>query len=105
MTVRKARMAATALLVLLVAAILWAVPRENFVAALRALWVSPWGRVTLFDLYAGLAVVAGYIGYVEPRKAVAVVWIIALLCLGNVATLAYVLSRLARVSPVTSRTP
>ena len=47
-----------------------------------------WGRVTLIDLYVGLALFGGWI-VLRERSVVALPWLIALVFLGNLATAFY----------------
>jgi hypothetical protein len=49
-----------------------------------------WGRVLLLDVYAGIALFAGWIAWRETRTAAAV-WIAALVLLGNVVACVYLL--------------
>ena len=84
------------LLGLLVAAILIASSHGNILAGLRHLIADPWGVVTLLDLGIGLLFVAVWLALVEPSPRRAVAWIVALLLLGNVITLVYLLSRTCR---------
>ncbi len=84
------------LLGLLVAAILIASSHGNILAGLRHLIADPWGVVTLLDLGVGLLFVAVWLALVEPNPRRAVAWIVALLLLGNVVTLVYLLSRTCR---------
>jgi hypothetical protein len=66
-----------------------------FVAGPR-LAADAWGWVTILDLYLGFLVFGGYLAARE-RSAVRVApWLVALLCLGNLAAAAYVLSALHR---------
>ena len=81
------------LLGLLVAAILIASSHGNVLAGLRHVIADPWGVVTLLDLGVGLLFVAVWLALVEPNPWRAAAWIIALLLLGNVITLVYLLSR------------
>ena len=55
------------------------------------LWAIPWGRVSVIDVYAGLAVVAAVVIARERRPARWVPWVLALAVLGNLATAVYVL--------------
>ena len=50
----------------------------------------PWGRALLIDIYAGMALFAGWIAWREPR-ARAAAWIAALLVVGNVVACAFLL--------------
>ncbi|MBK7405984.1 MAG: DUF1475 family protein [Phycisphaerales bacterium] len=59
-------------------------------AGLRCTVDTRWGVTTMVDLYAGLAVVGVWISWRERRLWRAVVWLLALGLLGNLATLAYV---------------
>ena len=52
--------------------------------------------VTLLDLGVGLLFVTVWLALVEPSPRRAVAWIVALLLLGNVVTLVYLLSRTCR---------
>ena len=49
-----------------------------------------WGRVTLIDLYVGLALFGGWI-VLRERNASAVPWLVALIFLGNLASALYAL--------------
>lgn len=85
------------LLGLLVNAILVASHHSNVLVGLRHLVADPWGVVTLLDLGVGLLFVAVWLALVEPNPWRAAAWIIALFVLGNVVTLAFLLSRTCRV--------
>ncbi len=75
---------------------------EPFWASLRAIASSRWGMVTLFDLGIGLAFVGTWIAMMERRVWPTIGWLICLLCVGNLATVAYLLVRLRRVDAVTA---
>lgn len=85
------------LLGLLVTAILVASNHSNVLVGLRQLVADPWGVVTLLDLGVGLLFVAVWLALVEPNPWRAAAWIVALFVLGNVVTLAFLLSRTCRV--------
>lgn len=87
-----AGMAAAGLIVLL-SLVLIAAREASVAEGFRVVLAEWWGVVAIVDLYFGLLVVAGWISIVEQRKAAAFVWLVALLCLGNIATMAYVLLR------------
>lgn len=81
------------LLGLLAAAILIASGHSNVLVGLRYVIADPWGVTTLLDLGVGLLFVAVWLAVVEPKPWRAAAWIAALLILGNMVTLAYLLSR------------
>jgi hypothetical protein len=60
--------------------------------------------VTLLDLYIGFAIVAAAIYAAESGKPVAVLWIVAILFLGNLITLIWLIQRILR-SPSASLVP
>lgn len=49
-----------------------------------------WGRVTLIDLYVGVALFAAFVVWRERRVGSAVAWIASFVVLGNLATALYV---------------
>jgi hypothetical protein len=75
----------------------WAGSQLNLIDSLRSIAADPWGAVTLLDLYTGLLVFATWIFCVERSKGVAMLWTLALLGLGNFATVAYLFIRTFRV--------
>ncbi len=81
------------LLGLLLAAIIVANGQVDVLEGLKRVLAEPWGVVTLLDLSVGLLFVAGWITVIEPRPLYAAVWIIALLVLGNIVTLIFLLWR------------
>lgn len=48
-----------------------------------------WGRVLLVDVYLGFALFGAWIGWRERMTFAAMIWIVALLCLGNIVACAY----------------
>jgi hypothetical protein len=83
-------------------AITWAGSAENLWVELSAIAARRWGAVTLLDLFVGLAFVATWIAVLERRWWPTIAWILALLCLGNLTTLVYLMYRLATSENVTS---
>lgn len=81
------------LLGLLLAAIIVASGQANVLEGLKGVLAEPWGVVTLLDLSIGLLFIAAWIAVIEPRPLYAAVWILALLVLGNVVTLIFLLWR------------
>ncbi len=81
------------LLGILLAAIVLAAAHGSVWEGLSRLLADPWGLVTLLDLGVGLLFVGAWMAVIEPRAWVAALWIIALLMLGNIVTLAFLLCR------------
>lgn len=75
--------------------IVWAIPQEPLSSGLRRIMNQPWGLVTLVDLYLGLAVIGVWILLLQRGVWRALPWWIALACLGNLATLVFLMYRLA----------
>lgn len=50
-----------------------------------------WGRVTLIDLYVGVAIFSAFVAWRERRAAVTVAWVASFVILGNLATAVYLL--------------
>jgi hypothetical protein len=77
----------------------------DFFADGAALWAIPWGRVTIIDVYAGVAVVAAVVIVRERSPIRWVPWLVALVVLGHLATAAYALWTLRRGDPRDAGTP
>lgn len=50
-----------------------------------------WGRVTLIDLYVGVAIFSAFVAWRERRVATTLAWIVSFVVLGNLATAVYLL--------------
>lgn len=83
---------AALLAALLLGAIIWASSATDVVAGLRYLIADRWGVVTLIDVYAGAFVVAVLMKTREPRTRVWLVWVAALIILGHLVSLAFLIS-------------
>lgn len=59
----------------------------------------PWMRATLWDFYANVFVIYLWIFYKEPRILLKIVWLIAMVFLGSIASCIYVLIELFRLEP------
>lgn len=70
--------------------------RGVFVAGAE-LWKDAWFRATLADAYCGFLTFYAWVFYRERDTRPRLVWLVAILALGNVAMSAYVLARLARL--------
>jgi hypothetical protein len=58
---------------------------------------DPWGLATLFDAYFGFLTFYAWLFYREGRAAPRVLWLVAILLLGNIAMAIYMLIALARL--------
>jgi hypothetical protein len=88
---------AVGLIAALLASFVWASGQSSLPEGFGAVMDLRWGAVTMLDLYSGLFFVAGWIAAMERgRPAVALAWLVALLCLGNLATMGYLLLRARR---------
>ena len=81
------------LLGILLAAMVWAASHGDLAASMTRILADPWGLVGLLDLGVGLLFIAVWMAVVEPRPLAAAAWIIALVLLGNMVTLVFLLCR------------
>lgn len=77
----------------LIAGIVWAVPSGGVIDAMKSIASTPWGAVTLIDLYVGFAITFGWMLVVEQRTWPRLGWLVLLLVAGNLATALFVVSR------------
>lgn len=89
-------LACVALFALLLYGIVRASCVENLLVGGERLIRDPWGLATLVDAYCGFCVASVWIWAVERKKSVAVGWIVALMLLGNLASLTWLGLRLRR---------
>ena len=68
---------------------LWKMPQE--------LVVHPWFIATLFDCYFGFLTFYAWLAYKETSWTARVLWLVAILLLGNIAMASYVLSVVFRL--------
>jgi hypothetical protein len=73
----------------MVVAIVYGFANGEFGAEASAIWALPWGKVSLIDLYAGLAIFGGWIALRESSPFRIVLWWAALAVLGNLAAGVY----------------
>lgn len=71
-------------------AIWFGLAEGDFAGEASKLWALPWGRVSLVDLYLGIALFGAWVAIRERRMATTAVWWVALILLGNLAAGAYV---------------
>jgi len=57
----------------------------------------PWMRATLWDFYANIFIITLWMFYKEKNIFIKIVWTILFVCLGSIATLAYVLVHLFKL--------
>lgn len=81
------------LLIALLAVFAWAAGREPISAGFAAVTASPWGWATLADLYVGFLLFATWVISTERNTAVALLWCVALLLLGNPVALVFLIRR------------
>lgn len=67
--------------------------------ALADLWSDAWFRATLADAYFGFLTFYCWVAYRENDWAGRIAWLLAILCLGNIAMSVYVLARLRGLPP------
>lgn len=58
----------------------------------------PWMRATLWDFYANILIISLWMFYKEKSIALKIVWVILFVCLGAIATCAYVLIKLFKLT-------
>ena len=85
------RVLAWAVVAAMTAAIIFGFVGGSFGDDASALWALPWGKVTLVDLYAGLAIFGGWIALREISRIQVALWWVALVLLGNLAAGAYLI--------------
>jgi hypothetical protein len=96
----------TALKVLFGAIFLWMVVltvRTSLSVSLWSAWDSfaanPWAVATLYDAYFGFVTFWVWVAYKEHTVWSRLLWLILILCLGNIAMSLYVLIQLFRLKP------
>lgn len=97
------RWACLIVIVGMTASFVWAGAEASLADGLRELVSHRWGIVTLVDLYAGLAVWAVVIFWIERDWRVASIWAVGLVLLGNYTTLIYCFARWRHVGEVARR--
>ncbi len=58
-----------------------------------------WMRATLWDFYANVTVIFVWVCYKEKSIGLKILWLLLLVCLGSIASCAYVLIQLFRLKP------
>ena len=77
--------------------------RTSMQISISAAWDSfaanPWAVATLYDAYFGFITFWVWVAYRESTLWSRIVWLISILCLGNIAISLYVLIQLFRLKP------
>ena len=60
---------------------------------------EPWMAATLADFYFNILIFSLWVIYKENRMWPSVIWVLAFVCLGSIATAFYVLLQLVRLKP------
>lgn len=60
--------------------------------------MAPWFSATLWDFYANVAFISVWVAYKEKTIPRTLFWLVLLVCLGSIATAAYVLIQLFKLS-------
>jgi hypothetical protein len=63
----------------------------DFFAEAAVLFRYPWFHLSMIDLYVGFLLVAGWILFRERSRLTAIVWVVLVLALGNLASCLYAL--------------
>ncbi|MBS1529820.1 MAG: DUF1475 family protein [Bacteroidetes bacterium] len=59
----------------------------------------PWMRATLWDFYTNVLVIFVWVCYKEKNWLLKILWLLLLVCLGSIASCAFVLIQLFRLKP------
>ncbi len=86
---RTVRALALAAVVVMVAAIVLGSMSGDFASEGSSIWALPWGKVTLIDLYVGLALFGAWVAFREKTPTVVAYWWLGLIVLGNLAAAVY----------------
>ena len=80
----------------LVAAIVWATPQADIFESFGNITEDPWVLVAIVDLYAGFVIFSAVIWTLEPKKGLALLWIVPTYFLGNIIPAAYFVLRFSK---------
>lgn len=75
------------------ALIVWASMNANFGESFTAIAADPWGIVSLADLYLGFLIFAVFVFLVDGARPASFAWVIALMFLGNVLAVIWLVLR------------
>ena len=80
----------------LVGAIVWATPQADIFESFANITDDPWVLVAIVDLYAGFVIFSAIVWTLEPKKGLALLWIVPTYFLGNVIPAAYFILRFSK---------
>ncbi|MFN3227556.1 MAG: hypothetical protein ACE360_15055 [Hyphomicrobiales bacterium] len=75
------------------ALIVWASMNANFGESFSTIAADPWGIVSLADLYLGFLIFAVFVFLVDGARPASFAWVIALMFLGNVLAVIWLVLR------------
>ena len=81
----------------LAALILWASMTADLFESFAAIAADPWGVVALVDLYLGFFIFGVFVFLVDGVRPSSFVWVIALMVLGNVLSVVWLVLRFPRL--------
>ena len=96
------RLAFLCVLISMLAVTGWASSEVALWRTPRAVATHPWFIATMFDTYFGFLTFYAWVAYKETSNLARVLWLIAILLLGNIAMATYMLIQLFRL-PATAR--
>ncbi|HVV53767.1 MAG TPA: DUF1475 family protein [Mucilaginibacter sp.] len=73
--------------------------KSNLFTEWHSLGAIPWMRATLWDFYANVLVIFVWVCYKEKSWFLKILWLLLLVCLGSIASCAYLLIQLFRLKP------
>ena len=91
------RIAFTIVLIAMLCVTTWASSIVALWETPRAVATHPWFIATLFDTYFGFLTFYCWVAYKETSNLARIVWLIAILLLGNIAMAAYMLRQLFKL--------
>jgi hypothetical protein len=89
MTMTAIRITTTVLTVVMFVGIVVSVATGDFSSESETLLDLAWGRMSLVDIYVGIALIFGWVVIREERLWVAIVWLPVFIVLGNAGTALY----------------
>jgi len=82
------------------ACIYWAINQKPLSESGALLISDPWGIVTLVDLYIGFIIFALFMFFTTTKKSSLIIWIPALMVLGNLVALIYIIFNYTKLTKI-----